>query len=147
MSKGMMDQGGQNGMMMGGDMQQMMSMMSNMMTMMSAQSGMMSLNVEGRIASLKTELKINDAQAPLWNRFAEALRGVAKTMNEAQGRMMHPGPDGTLPTRLEHQEKMLAAHLSSVQALEAAVGPLYASFSNEQKKIADGLMIGPMGMM
>ncbi len=38
---------------------------------------------------------------------------------------------------------MLAAHLSAVQALE----PLYASFSDEQKKIADGLMIGPMGLM
>lgn len=49
----------------------------------------------------------------------------------------------TLPTRLDRQGTMLAAHLSAVQALE----PLYASFSDEQKKIADGLMIGPMGLM
>lgn len=153
-SKGMMGQGGmmlgqgdQGGMMMSGDMQQMMSMMRDMMTMMSAQSGMMALDVEGRIASLKAQLKITDAQATPWNRFAEALRGVAKTMNEAHGQMMHPGGDRTLPARLEHQERMLAAHLTSVQALKGAVVPLYASFSNEQKKIADGVMIGPMGMM
>lgn len=50
----------------------------------------------------------------------------------------------TLPARLDRQGTMLAAHLSAVlQALE----PLYASFSDEQKKIADGLMIGPMGLM
>jgi hypothetical protein len=40
-----------------GSQQQMMSMMRSMMTMMGAQSGMMSADVEGRIASLKTTLK------------------------------------------------------------------------------------------
>ena len=143
-SKSMM---GQGGMMMGGDMQQMMSMMRSMMTILSEQSGMMSSNTEGRIASLKAELKITESQSALWNRFAESLRTVARSVNDLHGQMMHPGVDKELPARLEHQEKMLGAHLKSVQALKDAVDPLYASFSNEQKKIADGLMIGPMGMM
>jgi hypothetical protein len=34
-----------------------------------------------------------------------------------------------------------------VRSLKEAAAPLYDSFSDEQKKIADGLMIGPMGMM
>ncbi len=169
---GMMGQGGQGGMMgqgnqgsmmgqggkmgdcmmggrggMSGDMMQMMSMMRNMMTMMSAQSGMMVAHVEGRIAELKTELKITDAQMPQWNRFAEALRGTAKSMNEMHQEMMQSRGTKTLPERLAVREKVLTAHLTSVKALQEALQPLYAALSDEQKKIADRIMIGPMGMM
>lgn len=144
--KGMMGQRGQAGMM-GGDTKQMMSMMRNMMTMMSADTGMMLSNVEGRIASLKTELKIIDAQEPQWNRFADGLRGAGKSMNGMYGQMMQTGATATLQARLDRQETMLSTHLSSLKALKEALEPLYASFSDEQKELADGLMIGPMGMM
>jgi hypothetical protein len=131
----------------GGDMNQMMSMMRNMMTMMGAQSGMMSSNVEGRIASLRTELKITDAQTPQWDRFADAVRATSKSMNGMFEQMMQTGAAATLPARLDRQETMLTAHLNSLNTLKEALGPLYASLSGEQKKVADGLMIGPMGMM
>jgi hypothetical protein len=131
----------------GGDMNQMMSMMRNMMTMMGAQSGMMSSNVEGRIASLRTELKITDAQAPQWNRFADALRATSKSMNGMFEQIMQTGAAATVPARLDRQETMLTAHLDGLKTLKAALEPLYASLSGEQKKVADGLMIGPMGMM
>lgn len=146
MPKGMMSQDGAGGMM-GGDMRQMMSMMRDMMTMMSAQGGMMTSNVEGRVASLKTELKITDTQAPAWNRFADALRAAAESMNGMYQQMMQPGTATTLPARLDRQEAMLTSHLRSVNALKQALEPLYAAFNDEQKKIADGMMIGPMGMM
>jgi hypothetical protein len=135
------------GMPMGGEMNQMMSMMRNMMTMMGAQSGMMSSNVEGRIASLRTEIKITDAQTPQWDRFADALRATSKSMNGMFEQMMQTGAAATLPGRLDRQETMLTAHLNSLKALKEALGPLYGSLSDEQKKVADGLMIGPMGMM
>jgi len=148
-SPGMMGQNGGPGTMgmMGGDMAQMMAMMRNMMSMMSAQSGMMASDVEGRIASLKTELKITDAQTPAWNRFAEALRATAGSMNAMYEQMMQSGATATLSARLERRETMLSTHLNRVKALKEALGPLYASFSEEQKKIADSMMIGPMGMM
>ena len=44
------------------------------MPMMAAMAG----HVEGRLAFLKTELKITDAQLPLWNAVAEAIRANAK---------------------------------------------------------------------
>ena len=145
---GMMgSQGGQQGEMMGGDMQRMMSMMRGMMTMMSAESGMMVSHVEGRIASLKSDLQITEAQTPQWGRFADALRATAKSMNGMHGQMMQSKGVTSLPARLDAQEKMLSAHLASLKALKGALGPLYASFSDDQKKRADGLMIGPMGMM
>ena len=124
-----------------------MSMMRNMMTMMGAQSGVMVSNIEGRLASLKTELKITDAQASTWNRFAEAMRAAAGSMNEMYQQMMQSGPAATLPARLERREAMLSGHLGRVKALKEALDPLYASLSDEQKKIADSMMIGPMGMM
>ena len=146
---GMMGQGGMmaQGGMMGGDMSQMMGMMRNMMTMMGAQSGMMAANVEGRIASLKSELKITDAQTSAWNKFADALRAAGGSMNDMYQQMMQSGPATTLPARLDRRETMLVAHLSRVKALKEALTPLYASFSDAQKKIADSMMIGPMGMM
>jgi hypothetical protein len=42
---------------------------------------------------------------------------------------------------------MAARHLANFQAIKAALDPLYASFSDEQKNVADGLKIGPMGVM
>jgi LTXXQ motif family protein len=146
--KGMISQDSPSRMMMGRDMKEMMSMMRDMMNMMmSAQGGMMTSSVEGRIATLKTELEITDAQASQWDRFADALRASAKSMGGMHQKMMSSGMGGTLLERLDRQEAMLSAHLTSVRSLKEALQPLYASFSDEQKKIADGMMIGPMGMM
>jgi hypothetical protein len=125
----------------------MMSMMSSMMTMMSAENGMMSSHVEGRIASLKSDLKITAAQTPQWDRFADALRATARSMNGMYGQMMQAKGTAALPARLEAQAQMISAHLASLKALKDALDPLYASLSDDQKKRADGLMIGPMGMM
>lgn len=133
------------------EMRQMMPMMQNMMAMMSAETGMMAPHVEGRIAALKTELKITDAQAPQWSRFADALRATGKAMNDMhQSMMTMRQPDKapkTLPERLSAREQAMSAHLAALKAERGALQPLYASFSDEQKKIADGLRIGPMGMM
>jgi len=141
---GMMGQSGSGGMT---GMNDMMSMMRNMMTMMGAQSGMMAANVEGRIASLKSELKITDAQTSAWNKFADALRAAGGSMNDMYQQMMQSGPATTLPARLERREAMLSAHQGRIKTLKEALDPLYASLSAEQKKIADSIMIGPMGMM
>jgi hypothetical protein len=129
-----------------GEMGQMMPMMQHMMTMMSARSGMMMPNVEGRIATLKTELKISDAQMPQWTRFADALRGTASSMNEMHKAMMQ-SDQKSLPDQMAAREKMMTAHLVALKSVREALQPLYATFSDEQKKFADKIMIGPMGMM
>ena len=68
-------------------------------------------------------------------------------MNSMYQQIMQSDAAATPPARLDRQETMLAAHPSRVKALKEALAPLYASFSEEQKKIANGMMIGPMGMM
>ena len=62
--------------------------------------------------------------------------------------MMHGGVKAsTAPDRLGQYEKTLVARLETVRALKAAVDPLYASLSDDQKKLADELLMGPMGVM
>jgi hypothetical protein len=62
----------------------------SMMRMMMGQNGMamMAKHIEGRLAFLKTELKITDAQLPLWNAFAQALRDNATAMQTMPHAMM-----------------------------------------------------------
>ena len=115
--------------------------------------GMMGMadHVEGRIAFLKVELKITEAQLPQWNAFADALRENARRMSGMpammmQGEMM--GADGaavSAPDRLDRMEKMMTTMLETIKATKTALAPLYAVLTEEQKKVADQLIHGPMG--
>ena len=153
-------------------------MMSHMM-----QHGMMpmmgnmdpSQHIEGRLAFLKTELKITEAQVPHWNAYADALRANAKHMGElmkqmmssgmmGQGMMMgqstmtgnqgmmmqgQPGTMMSLPDRLDWAEQHMTAHMEMLQAIKEPTTQLYAVLSEEQKQVADQLLdpVGMMGMM
>ncbi|HYU11856.1 MAG TPA: Spy/CpxP family protein refolding chaperone [Stellaceae bacterium] len=120
--------------------------MMSMMQMMMGQNGMAG-HVEGRIAFLKAELKVTDAQQPLWNTVADAMRSNAKAMSGMPSGMPVMGSAATLPDKLAMHEKMMGAHLDGLRKLRAAVEPLYAALNSDQKKTADELMIGPMGIM
>ena len=106
----------------------------------------MAQHVEGRIAFLRTELKITDGQLQQWNAFAEALRANARRMTEMQG-MMSQSAFPSAPERLDRMEKMMAGMLEATRDTKGALTPLYAVLSDEQKKTADTLVHGPMGMM
>jgi hypothetical protein len=61
--------------------------------------------------------------------------------------MMGSTQAAMLRDRLAAWEKMMTAHLEALRKFKTAVDPLYAALSAEQKKTADELLIGPMGMM
>jgi hypothetical protein len=107
---------------------------------------MMAHHVEGRIAFLKTEIKITEAQQPSWNAVADTMRANATTMMEMSGGMMATGAGTTLPDKLAAREQALTARLDTLRKYRAVVGSLYAALSDEQKTSADELMSGPMGM-
>jgi len=129
--------------------------MMNMMRMTRGEDGMwgmpmmaaMAGHVEGRLAFLKTELKITDGQLPLWNAVADAIRANAKGMGAMAEGMMGSTQTAALPDKLAAREKMLTARLEALRKFKAVVDPLYAALSDEQKKTADELIMGPMGMM
>ncbi len=135
--------------MMGGNMEQMapmMRMMRGMGPMCGEMRMMPSEHVEGRIAFLKTELKISDAQLPQWNAFADAMRNSAGQMRQAmQG--MRTGMPGNFPARLDAMVTMMSARLDGLKAMSAAAKSLYAVLDDTQKKTADDLIMSPMGGM
>src|SRR4051794_36313890 len=116
---------GQSGMM--GNMGAMMPMMRQMMMGQQDGMGMPFEHTEGRIAFLKTELKITDAQTPQWNAFADTLRANAQAHRAVFQRMTSDSMSSTWPERLAFQEKMLSTRLDSLKDMEAAVKPLYAA--------------------
>jgi hypothetical protein len=120
-----------------------------MMRMMMGQGGMpmMAKHIEGRLAFLKAELKITDAQLPFWNAFAQAMRDDASTMQAMPHPMMGMNKAATLPDKLAERETMLTARLEAVRKLKTAADPLYAALTADQKKTADEIMLSPMGMM
>lgn len=106
-------------------------------------------HVEGRLAFLKAELKITAAQEPQWTKFADAVRAMAKNADEAARARTKGGGMRTPTTQdiIGRSEKALTTRLEAVRVVGSAFEPLYASFSDEQKKAADELLVGPMGIM
>ncbi|MCG5480184.1 MAG: Spy/CpxP family protein refolding chaperone [Ensifer alkalisoli] len=109
-------------------------------------------HIEGRLAFLKTELKIKPEQESLWNAFAEVLRanarGVQDGMMQMPGAMGPGGPAATPLQRIEFRESALANRLDGVRKLKGALAPLYQALDGTQKQMADRLLLPPMmGMM
>jgi hypothetical protein len=153
--------GGMGNMPMMGMMKDMKEMMGNMSMMHSMRmmqgmgmmgGGMATIDrVEGRIAFLRAELKISDAQADVWNGFADALRANAKKLAEVRASMMpKPGdkqpPASTFSGRLDSQEQWLIARLDGLRAMKSAFARLNEVLSDDQKKTASDLLAPHMGM-
>jgi hypothetical protein len=152
------------GKMMGGDMGQMMPMMRMMQSMQMMQSmrmmdGMMQRDggggmammpgqhVEGRIAYLKAELGIAEAQLPQWNAFADAMREGAKAMRTAMAANMGAGIPAAAPTRSDAMIAMMTSRLEAMKKTSEAGKELYAVLNDAQKKSADDLMMSSMAGM
>ena len=137
----------------GMSMPMMMNMMSEMMKMMGSggaqmnMSGMgMTEHTAGRIAFMRAELQITDAQSKTWDAFADAMQKIGSQM-KADIPMMAKASAPQLLARLDSQERMLTARLEGVRAMKAAFAPLYDALSAEQRKTADALLANHMGLM
>jgi len=133
-------------------MMNMMAMMRMMRMMEMMGPGMTAIDrIEGRIAFLRAELNITEAQASAWNAFADAMRTNAKKLAEVRASMMARLDAGqqqapTMAERLDQQERSLLARLEGTRALKSAVTNLYGTLSEDQKKIANELLAPQMGM-
>ena len=106
-------------------------------------------HIDGRLAYIKAELKVTEAQESLWNSYAAAARDNANAMLTHCSTMMsqHGASAVSLPDRLDQHEQLMTAHLEAMRAMNKALKPLYAALSDSQKHTADELAWGPMGMM
>lgn len=105
--------------------------------------------IEGRVAFLRTELKITDDQKQLFDAFAEALRSSAAKMQPMHRRMRSGEIPQAFPDRIQWHIDQLGSRLQAIETVKGAAIPLYSALSDEQKKVADQLMMpmGPMMMM
>ena len=109
----------------------------------------MASHIDGRLAFIKAELKITEAQEPLWAAYAGAARDNALAMRAHCTAMMtrRNATQANLPDRLDQHEQLMAAQLEAIRAMNKALKPLYAALGESQRQAADQLFWGPMGMM
>lgn len=132
------------GRMMGGDMP---AMMRRMMSGSGGVGMMPGEHIKGRVAFLKAELGITDAQLPQWNAYADALQASDKSMQMTMAKMMEAGMPATAPARTDAMIEMMTARLAAMKTSAEFGKGLYAVLTDAQKKIADELTTGPMGRM
>ncbi len=112
--------------------------------------------VEGWIAFLEVELNIGDDQRPQWEALADTLRQGAASMRELHenARAAHKDAapkdaarqDGeerrhmSAVERLDRWETFAEAGLATVKSVNASFKPLYEAMTEEQKRLADGLL-------
>lgn len=129
--------------MMGGGGMPMMQMMGR-----SGMPGMgMTDHIEGRIAFLRAELKITDAQTKLWDNFAQSLRDNAKKLVAVRAKESEQKGALTPVRRLDDQEQWYAARLDGIKEIKSALTPFYAALSDQQKETADELLPANIGLM
>ena len=117
MGQGMMGQGMGPGMMMG---------MGPMM--------------EGRLAYLKAELGISDAQAAAWDGYVSAVKARGDAMQSMHATMMKAMQGGTAIDRMNAHTTAMQSMMDSMNALKPATEALYKVLNDDQKKKADVLL-------
>jgi hypothetical protein len=98
----------------------------------------------------RSGLRQKKSQMPQWNAFADAFRASGQTMAQHCAMMKEHGGammSADLPERLNMREQHMTIHLDFPRAIKSAEQPLYAVLSDEQKKTANEILKGPMGMM
>lgn len=114
------------------------------------QEGMLE-RIDGRLAFLKTELKITEAQKAAWNELATTIRDTAETHNALMRGMMADMQGGEffkkpLPERLTIRLTHMESRIEQIKGVQASVGKLYAVLDDSQKKVADEIALPMMGM-
>ena len=87
-----------------------------------------------------------DIRNLLWNAVADAMRADAASIGDMPDGMMGIWRAARLPESLASLEEKMTAQLEAVRRVKAAGDPLYEALSDDQKKTADELILGPIGV-
>lgn len=93
--------------------------------------------IEARLAYLKADLAITDAQAAAWNVYADAVRARAASRHSTRTEMMETMKSATLPERIAARLKAMETMVESLKVLKPATEALYGVLTEEQRKKAD----------
>ena len=103
--------------------------------------------VDGRLAYLKGELGITDAQTKAWDAYAAAVKARVEHMQGMHEMMAGTMQKGTATERMDARIAGMEATLDSLKALKPTTEGLYAVLTDEQKKVADELIGVDCGAM
>jgi hypothetical protein len=103
--------------------------------------------MEARLAYIKADLEVTEAQLPAWEGYADAIRARRRTMGAMREEMMKAQEGGSALQRMDARIKAMQTKLDAIKALKAPTEAFYAVLSDEQKKKADELLGGRCGMM
>lgn len=96
--------------------------------------------IEGRLAYLKAELGITEAQTAAWNGYVTAVKARMSAMQGTHQTMMQAWQSGTAVARLDAHTKAMENMVEALKALKPATEALYAALSADQKTKADQLL-------
>lgn len=97
--------------------------------------------VHGRLAYVKAELGISDAQKTAWDGYTSAVEKRATDMQEMHTAMMQAMQTGSAVERMDAHAKAMESMVADLKALKPATEALYAVLTDEQKKKADLLLV------
>ena len=92
--------------------------------------------LDRRLSFLHERLRVTASQERLWRAFANVLHDEAQNRPGRREYIRAP----SVLDRLEEREQRLAQRSQRTDRILRALRPLYASFSEEQKRTADNLM-------
>lgn len=95
--------------------------------------------VERHIKDLHTQLQITPAEEAQWAVVAKTMRDSAVETDKAIDKREALVSTATAIDNLNAYGDIAQAHVDGVRKLAAVFGPLYASMSDDQKKVADAV--------
>jgi LTXXQ motif family protein len=102
---------------------------------------------QGRLAYVKAELGITDAQTAAWDGYASAVSARVTSMQGMHADMMQAMQTGSAMARMDAHIKAMESMVETLKALKPSTEALYAVLTDEQKQKADQLLGGGCGMM
>lgn len=96
--------------------------------------------MEGRLAYVKAELGITDAQTAAWDGYVSAVKARATTMQGVRTAMIEAMQAGSAIERLDARTRAMESMVESLKALKPVTEALYKVLSDDQKKKADLLL-------
>lgn len=96
--------------------------------------------MEGRLAYMKAELGITDAQTTAWDDYAKAVKARVASMQKTRVEIMKVMHSGSALDRLDARTKAMENMVESLKAVRPPVVALYNALTADQKKKADALL-------
>jgi hypothetical protein len=97
---------------------------------------------EGRIAFLKAELGVTEAQTAVWNAYAEALKRNFENMKSMRQTLAASLEGRTPVDRLDAHVAAMESRLEALKKLKPSLKTFYETLSPEQRRTANTILTG-----